>query len=481
MASYRVVMGYGQLARDPDTKDYGQMPEGLTVFNQAGTNDCIHQLTKRFGAGIDATINRNRNNNYLQDIGYREFTSATSGMYDLDVTVNGAFVPEMSDWLEYAFMSDTIVIKKASLFTNAQGVVIDNPTQTTQGHVKNGDATHGYTVSVPTILYADYQTYFKKFSQEMEDAESTTLQALIVGGVYEFVGTTVAPSTPGANDGWTNGHFYLITSNTSGTVTKDDLGTDYTEQDSMEYHVNQYTNMDGPKYFDIGYSQINENTTNGSYNEIGVLLGCVIDSFSINYESGSDAQVKFSLSIVALNEEVYITDDYFDYNAIMDYAVPLQPLVAGCVSVFDGTNYVTIAQTDSQGITLNNNLTKLGNCLKLTYSGVALGALGIEMNLSTYANDPNKVFTYMYGYTQMEDGGTYAIAKQPKPISKMKIRSDNTSSILKVPTQMVDINLTDTYVGSANRTYNVDNALMDEPDLRPRRVQIVVGFAPQSS
>jgi hypothetical protein len=117
--------------------------------------------------------------------------------------------------------------------------------------------------------------------------------------------------------------------------------------------------------------------------------------------------------------------------------------------------------------------------LKLTYSGVALGALGIEMSVSTYANDPNKFMTYMYGYTQMSNGLTYDIAKQPLPINKMKIRSDNTSATLRVPTQMLDINLTDTYVGTASRTYNVDNALMDEPDLRPRKAQIVTGFVPR--
>ena len=40
------------------------------------------------------------------------------------------------------------------------------------------------------------------------------------------------------------------------------------------------------------------------------------------------------------------------------------------------------------------------------------------------------------------------------------------------------MNLTKVYVGSANKTYNVDNALMDEPDLRPRKVQFGVGYIP---
>jgi hypothetical protein len=56
----------------------------------------------------------------------------------------------------------------------------------------------------------------------------------------------------------------------------------------MEFHVYSYINMDGPKYFDVGYQVINKNTTNGGMNEIGVLTGCVVESCSINYESGSD-------------------------------------------------------------------------------------------------------------------------------------------------------------------------------------------------
>lgn len=56
----------------------------------------------------------------------------------------------------------------------------------------------------------------------------------------------------------------------------------------MEFHVFAYINLDGPEYFDIGYAQINENTTNGGLNEYGVLLGCAIESISLNYESGSD-------------------------------------------------------------------------------------------------------------------------------------------------------------------------------------------------
>jgi hypothetical protein len=48
-----------------------------------------------------------------------------------------------------------------------------------------------------------------------------------------------------------------------------------------------------------------------------------------------------------MNEKILTTDTYFDYNALLDYEVPLQPLVAGCISVYKDGQYEAIAQTDS--------------------------------------------------------------------------------------------------------------------------------------
>lgn len=508
MSGYRVIAGYGQLKRsDSDLRDISQIP---SQYNSV--TECLADLNHRFGAGVDLSINRNRNNNYLQDIGMREFTSATSGMYELDFSVNGAFVPEMSAWLEYAVMSDPIVIKNGSTFRAlsndaSKGYVI-NPipfdeveTMPTTGYevgqyVKYTGATtvedpiythnHFYVASIVTqssitwsdegtdqpttqstsiISLVDFNTYEKKTRQQATVSYMPTT-GKDVGDVVKYTGTTTSD--------YTSNHYYRLTAE-SPSYEWSDIGIEYNGA-NMEFHVYAYMNMDGPRYFDLGYVQVNENTTNGGLNEAGVLLGCIIESVSLNYESGSDAQVKFSINAQAMNEEILVTSDIPEYT--LDYQPPLQPLVAGCVSVYDQTlgEYVPIAQTDSAGITINNNLTKLGNCLKLTYSSATLGAQVIEMNLSTYSNNPNKVLTYMYGYTQMDDGLTYTIAKQPKAISKMKIRSDNSSSIMAEGTQVLDMNLSDVYVGSANRTYNVDNALMDEPDLRVRRASIVAGY-----
>lgn len=461
MSGYRANAGFGVLARVSPLNDMGEMPSRFVVYktNGTSTNSCLHALNKRFGAGIELSINRNRNNNYLQDIGYREFTSATSGMYDIDFTISGAFVPEMSSWLEFLTMSEKIEITTGSTFTDKSGTQISNPSDTDQGYVKNGTI-----VSKTPILYADFKFYQEKCPLIASSMPTST--SAVVGKNYLYTGTNTAS--------YEKGHVYECTSKSP--LALKDVGSTFSDQAGIKYTIYQYANMDGPKYFDIGYQLINENTTFGSaLNELGVLVGCVIDSVSINYESGSDAQVKFTINGYALNEYVYTTEDYVDYNVILEEPLPKQPLVAGCLSVLKGDSYVAIAQTDSAGITVSNNTTKLGNCQKLTYSSIALGSLGVEMNVSTYANDPNKFLTYMYGYSSMSNGTTYSITKQPYSISHLKIRSDNTSSVYTFPTQLLDLNVEDVFVGTANRTYNVDNAIMDEPDLRPRKIQIVVG------
>lgn len=406
MSGYRANVGWGVL---PRVKKEGpaELPDDYTVYSTSDTSkSCVHLLHKRFGAGIDISINRNRNNSYKQDIGLREFTVVSSGLLDIDFTINGAFAPSASDWLEYGIMSDGITIDSSSTFVNAAGTVISSPTNTSVGYVKTGSEK-----SESPITYEEYNKYKSKLA----------------------TGQTVK--------------------------------------------IYYYVNLDGPRYFDIAYEQVNENTTFGGLNEIGVLLGCVITNFSISYESGSDAAFTFSISGYALSNYFRATSDAFDMNAILD-PIPATILVGGCVSADkDGNGYQAIAQTDSAQVTVNNNVTKLGNCLKLYYSSVAIGAQVIEFTTTTYANDPNKYMSYMYSYNKFENSDVdYTIGKAPKPIPKMLIHSDNTDSIQKTATEFLDVQFTDVYVGSSNRTYNVDNAIMDEPDLRPRKVKFVVGY-----
>ena len=428
MSGYRANVGYGILSR-PSEMGPAELPftEGgtsgtrLPVYLANGTTatDCIHQLTKRFGVGVDISINRTRGINYRQDLGLREFTVATSGMYEVDFTINGAFTTDCADWIQYGIMSEVIKIDKDSTFVDSAGDVISAPADTTAGYVKTGGVA-----SKSPILYAEYNGYKTQ------------------------IGAT-----------------------------------------AMVIEINYYINLDGPKYFDIGYEQVNENTSYGANkgNEIGVLCGCVIDNFSISYESGGDAAITFSLSGTAMSEWIQTTHDAFDYNGILD-PISSSVLIAGCLSVDKTGNgtYTPIAQTDSASITVSNNTTKLGNCLKIYYSSVALGAQTVELSTSTYSNDPNKYLNYMYGYDTLEvktgvSPQPYSIAKQPRAIPSMEIRSDDTSSEVTTATNFIKIYLTKVFVGSANRTYNVENAIMDEPDLRPRKVKIVVGHTPAST
>lgn len=416
MSGYRACVGYGKLNRT-DKIGPAEMPGGMTVYNPNDTTtSCVHQLKHRFGAGIDISINRNRNNNYKQDIGLREFTVATSGMLDIDFTINGAFAPSCCDWIQYGIMSELVDIDKDSTFVDSTGTATTDDV----GYVKTGGV-----VGTTPIEKVDFDKYLSQIKEN---------------GI---------------------GHIKVFS----------------------------YVNLDGPMYFDIAYEQINKNTTFGAQNEIGLLMGCVIDNFSISYESGSDATVQFSISGIALSNYFRLTDDAFDMNSILD-EIPATVMVAGCVSADKNNSgtYETIAQTDSASISVSNNTTKLGNCLKLYYSAVALGAQTIEMSTSTYSNDPNKYMSYMYGYTQFKevDGDNkpidYTIAKRPLPIPKMLIRTDNSSSELSTEkaTEFLNIQLTDVFVGSANRSYSVDNAIMDEPDLRPRKVKFVVGYTDTS-
>lgn len=437
MSGYRANVGYGVLKRGEEgpaelpfkvvegAVTTTRLPIFLANSNTNTPTDCIHQLTNRFGVGVDISINRGRGMNYRQELGLREFSVATSGMYEVDFTINGAFVTNCVDWIQYGMMSDEIRIDKGSKFTNPEGVVIATPADEKVGYVTNTVGNEPVTSKSP-IGYSEYAGY----KNTIDDSE-------------------------------------------------------------MVIVVNYYVNLDGPKYFDIAYQQVNENTTSGkgNGNELGVLCGCVIDSFSISYESGGDAAVKFSISGNAMSEWIQQTGEAFDFNVMLS-KISDSVLIAGCLSADKkGTGtYTEIAQTDSASISVSNNTSKLGNCLKLYYSSVALGAQTVEMSTSTYANNPNKYMNHMYGHDTLakaESGSLepkmYSVAKQPVPIKSMKLESNDSNALDSTVKNFITAYLTDVYVGSSNRSYSVDNAIMDEPDLRPRKIKIVVGHTPTPS
>lgn len=224
MSGYRANCGFGVLPRT-DTDSVGMIPAQFDVYNSDPSKSQLNQLNKRFGAGIELSINRNRNNNYLQDIGYREFTTATSGMYDLDFTVSGAFVPEMSSWLEYLMMSPSVEINKTSQFGTYSGGVWSeqvNPQPNDQGYVRNG-TSGSYTYATSPIIYSDFANY--KAKTNLATNETTMPQSPTLNQVVKFTGTTT--------QNYVNGHYYRCTdvgdseANPAVPPTWKDLGTEY--------------------------------------------------------------------------------------------------------------------------------------------------------------------------------------------------------------------------------------------------------------
>ena len=450
MSGYRVMAGVGSLPRNLDSAS-GTLPEDIPD-GETPLSCLQNYLTKRLGAGVTMSLSRTRNNNYIQEMGLREFTAATSGNYEVDFSFDGIFSPKLcvpsapkiggeafEGWLAYAFMMGYDNKALSFQITNVQTNLKEYTDGTFTTEASNPQASDVVYIADGPIPAVGAEDTRIKFGQPMlhKDVEAYKTFANVAGKTVNLFG---------------------------------------------------YATLTGPKYFDIGYQKINSHASGvnkyDGLDEIGVLVGCVIDSASISYESGSDAGVKFSISGHALRDIVQMVDGTtFDYASVLD-PVPTQVFVGGCVSIFKNTAYEAVAQTDSASISIANNTTKLGNCLKLNYSSYALGALTYDVSTSTYSNDPNKYLKYLYGYSDdLVDGSTYFIAKQPIPIGHMKIRTDDTSATRTQGNETIfmDINMSGVYVGDMSNSYSVDSAIMDEPSLRPQKVYVAVGYSTSQS
>ena len=111
MSAYRAIVGWGTLKRSTGQHavDLPFQSGSTTVY--ASPSTIIGNLStyldqdkwQRFGAGISCDITRNRNINYHNDIGKREYTVATTGIYEPDFTINGMVSADNLEWLRYAF------------------------------------------------------------------------------------------------------------------------------------------------------------------------------------------------------------------------------------------------------------------------------------------------------------------------------------------------------------------------------------------
>ena len=242
----------------------------------------------------------------------------------------------------------------------------------------------------------------------------------------------------------------------------------------------KYTHPSGPRTFDIGYVQHNSKTNEyHGDDEYHILTGCAINSVTFSYELGSDAGVKFSIEILALMDWFSLGKITGDINAYLE-PVPKDVVSTGCVSTkqTEGGNYKAVAQTDSASLTISNFLERRGNCNTNFGSGYSMGTLNVEMDTSTYSNDPKKYMLAVYGYDPTEaTKTTYGVLKVPYQIPFMLFHSDDSDTInAETLTKELNIELDDVIATSYTKTFNPESAILDSPKLRGKNPTFKVSY-----
>lgn len=255
--------------------------------------------------------------------------------------------------------------------------------------------------------------------------------------------------------------------------------TDTTTTDTFSYaHPN------GVRTFDIMYVQMNLKTNDfAGYDEYHILTGCAVNTVTFSYELGSDAGVKFSIEILALMDWYSLVNKNTpDINTYLE-DIPADVFSTGCISKSaDGTTYEAVAQTDSASLTISNFVERRGNCNTNYGSGYSMGTLNVEMDTSTYSNNPEKYMMAMYGYDSATIEKTYGMNKTPYQIPYIKFHTENGDSIDgTTKTKEIDIVINKVIPTSLNKSYSSESAILDSPKLRGENVTFTVKYPPITS
>lgn len=456
MTGIRKVIGFGELARDFGEKA-SELPyklEGTAPNRKPNANkdrlspleivngtakdkdNNIFSLIHRFGSGVEISVEREREINYHRDMGFRKYTVASPGMYNISFSIEGYFSPrDFSEWGDALFMNaeieltgDTLVYTKKSKSKGGNGVKLSTYVESASsegvGYII-GENSKGSRLEVPNEL-------LKKYFTDIND------NGFIVRVIYPEL-------------------------------------------------------LNNPINFakDISTLKLNEHTPNGGANEVGILCGCVFESGSFTYEVGGDMGLKFSLSGFALRDYknfVYGNDTPTEFRDEIDEVDP-NIYVTGCLSIkkTKDDTFEEIAYTDSASFEISNNVEKLPDCGQLVYSAGVMGVLEINQKLKTYSHEPDRYLPALYGVEfEKESNGklkstkTYSIAKQPLPLDALLIRSTDSkytgSDEVTDYTKFIDMVTREIYVSQLNNSYASDTKIMDEPTVQPFFGWIAYGF-----
>lgn len=425
MTGIRRVVGVGTLERGEGDK-ISDLPMGAGNVRKSPLDIIKGKLLKgRFGSGVEITLNRNRNLEYKRDLGFREITLATPGMYDIEFSISGYLTPRDLDvWGDTLFVNESVTLADdTDIFEDK----VSTGGSALSAYTKEG-AGFGYIGEVGNRLEVP-NSMLKKYKEDISRGLEVTL-------LYP----------------------------------------------KRLANPNDFT-------LDIGTVGNNRHTPKGGPDEVSILCGCIFDTGSISYESGGDAGVKFTIDGFALRDYMSVVNDATDtpnYLEEMD-EVSQDIFATGCLSILkdkDDAEFEVIAYTDSANFTITNGIEKLAECGELIYSGGVIGSLEIGLEVQTYSNEPDRYLPAMYGvkFEKDTDGYTdkvYSVAKLPKPISAFRIRSTDASYSGEAGdnyTKFIDIVLRDVYVSGINYSYTIDAKIMDEPTLQPKTGWIAYGY-----
>lgn len=450
MTGIRVVAGYGNVTRT--TEKISQIPYATTP--KAILDD--GQLNKRFGAGVEITINKNRNLDYKRDLGFREITMATPGMYDIEFSISGYMSTKNLGWMKNLFLNDSVVLSADTVCYTKDGV-------------EHTGTTYGTAKEVYLIPEADRA--YRKICID-KDAFSFYMASILATGDEIAIANTVFPAGAG------EGAISYIVKDVVAAASIIKGAKDRTGGNKFIVEICHPERLRNPNdyAFDIGTVKNNKHTQNGGMDEIGILCGCMLTSGSLSYEAGGDNGVKFTLDGFALRDYIQLVDSSYEYFGKID-EVDADILVTGCLSISqkEGDGMTVIAQTDSANFTITNQIEKLPECGEMIYSGGALGTLDVELTVQTYSNEPNRYLPAMYGTGVMAAATTYTVCKLPKPIETFCIRSTDVA-LQHGLTKFIDIVTKKVYVGAMNHSYATETKILDEPTLKPTTAWVAYGY-----
>lgn len=424
MTGIRTVVGFGQVTREHGgvKTSMSQLPMNAGVLRKKPSAIIMDkELGERFGAAVTVTLDRSRDVEYRYDLGVRDVSVTSPGMYELGFSLEGYVSVTNLGWLKYLFHTQEIELTDETILydkdcevisglnghtgdvylKNARGRLIKSglPVEEFKGYLEFLDEAEDGKVK---IVYCDYPESPEKTMFDIAYVQSNTRA---MGGVINEIGILCGCMIE------------------SGTISYE-AGSDY----GVKFSINGFALRD-------------------------------------YLETTSD--------------ELY----YQDFIRKIDSDILAVGCLS--VAQRAGDELKPISYVDSASFTVNNTLDKIPECNEVTYGGATIGTIAYELDAQTYANEPNRYINAMMGYEDdfVDQGmdnvtdmaNVYWAQRQPRKVRAFKIRSSDDYGGRPL-SKFLDVLMFQNVVTGLNKEFDVDNRLMDSPTIIPLRAMLVYGY-----